>query len=157
MRFQDSLSGDINNRKLVFHDQVQSVYGDVASWQSRLDIHDPDSLGETGVKLSADQLSVAEAITPLTGRQTVELEGAGQRHRRESHLHCSGIADDLQRKQGPADLEGNGHVPAELAHQKFIGGPVLTSAARQIYFWPSTKSVKAADGRSLEMNVIEGP
>ncbi len=31
VRFQDSLSGDINNRKLVFHDQVQSVYGDVAS------------------------------------------------------------------------------------------------------------------------------
>lgn len=157
VRFQDSLSGDINNRKLVFHDQVQSVYGDVASWQSRLDIHDPDALGETGVKLSADQLSVAEAITPLTGRQTVELEALGNviaENRtytaRASRLTYSESKDLLI-------LEGNGHVPAELAHQKFIGGPVLTSAARQIYFWPSTKSVKVADGRSLEMNVIEGP
>ncbi|MDD4789326.1 MAG: LptA/OstA family protein, partial [Pirellulales bacterium] len=157
VRFQDALRGDIGNRKIVFHDQVQCVYGDLASWQSRLDIHDPDSLGEAGVKLSADQLAVAEAIAPLTGRQSVELEAQGNVIAENRTYTARASRMTYSESKDLLILEGNGHVPAELAHQKFIGGPVLTSAARQIYFWPSTKSVKVADGRSLEMNGIDRP
>jgi hypothetical protein len=151
------MTGNIEKRVVTFHDQVECVHGKVESWQSRLDINDPDSLGQKGVKLTADQITVVQAPTPVVEDRSIELEALGNVTAENSTYFARANRITYNEAKDWLILEGNGHADAELSMQEYVGGPVLPTVARKIYFWPTMKRVQVVDGRSMRMNALPMP
>jgi len=152
VQFEHSLAGNLDARTITFYDRVRSVYGKVPNWRTRLDINDPDALGDEGVSLSSEQLTVAQAVTPLHGERSMELQAQGNVLAENRSYTARADRVTYDEAKDMLVLEGNGHAEAQLSRQEFIGGAFDDFAARKILFWPTSKRVEAVDLRSGNMS-----
>src|SRR5687768_12336654 len=49
--FNRSMTGNVNEREIVFGDEVETIYGPVPTWESVLD---PENLGPRGAEMTCD-------------------------------------------------------------------------------------------------------
>ena len=140
----------------MFHRQVHATYGRVADWRQKVDADSREGLGENGVLLTCDRLSMAEIGTPVNGRRPFELQAIGNtlvegrtftaRANRISYVQ----AKDL------LVLEGDGQNDAQLWRQAHVGGSASHAAARKILYWRGTNSVEVDDARFLDLTDMGG-
>jgi hypothetical protein len=152
VEFPQMMTGNIEVREATFHERVRCVYEEVDSWQARLDVHDPDSLSEAGVLLTADRLTVAEAPAPVAGTKSIELEALGNVTAENATFTARANRMTFSEAKEWLILEGNGYAPAELSFQEYVGASSRRYPAGKICFWPKTKDVKIIDGRSLQVD-----
>jgi lipopolysaccharide export system protein LptA len=158
VQFQQMMTGNTERRVATFHEQVRCVYDKVDSWRDRLDVHDPDSLGEkTGVLLTAERLTVAEAPTLVAGAGSMELEAIGNVIAENSTFIARANRVTYSEAKDWLILEGNGYAPAELSFQEYVGAPWRSLPGSKIHFWPKTREASIADGRSMQMNGLPFP
>ncbi len=154
VRFQGSISGNVHNRTMTFHDQVRATYGPIKSWQASLPDDDPDALGPRGVLLGCDQLTVGQMTPPNGGRQTVELEALGNTLVEGRTFTARAIRITYAEAKDMLILEGDGRTDAEIFRQERVGGPTSKAAARKIIYWPTTNRLKVDGVRLLNLNQI---
>ena len=58
--FDNGITGDLGKREISFHDNVKAVYGPVTRWNEELDADRRGGLGEEGITLTCDTLTLAE-------------------------------------------------------------------------------------------------
>lgn len=154
VRFQGSISGNVHNRTLTFHDQVRTTYGPIKSWQASLPDDDPDALGPNGFLLGCDQLTVSQMSVPNADRQAVELEALGNTLVEGSTFTARAIRMTYAEAKDMLILEGDGRTDAEIFSQEQVNGPTSKAAARKIIYRPTTKRLKVDGVRSLDLNQI---
>jgi hypothetical protein len=150
--FQRAMTGNTIRREVTFHGKVRAVHGPVPYWDEVIDADDPDGLGESGVLLNCDELTVVEANPSRKGRGPIELaaEGSslveGRAFTARAHRITYAQAKEL------LILEGGGHSDAKLFRQTSIGGPASTAAARRILYWRSSNRVEVDDARMIDLS-----
>lgn len=152
VQFQGSLSGNVHNRQMTFHDQVKTVYGKVDSWQAELSPNDPDGLGPRGVLLSCNQLSVARMPLPTGDGDSTELAAQGNVVVEGQAFTARAPRMTYTDAKQLLILEGNGRTSAELYRQEHVGGPFSEFLAQKILYWRSTGQVHVEGARSLKAN-----
>ncbi len=157
VRFQDSLSGNINRRSLTFHDRIRCAFTQIDDWDAVVAEDDPDALGPAGVLLSCDQLTVAETRTPVENRSAIELEALGNVVAENQTFTARAMRMTYAEAKDLLIAEGNGFAEAELSRQEYVGGPVSSSTARQFWIRPSTHDFQIIDGQQLEFSGLGGP
>lgn len=158
VQFRRMMTGNIDQQVATFHEQVRCVYDEVESWQDRLDVNDPDSLGEkTGVLLTADRLTVAAAPASGRGAGSIELEALENVTAENATFTARANRITYSEAKDWLILEGNGYAPAELTFQEYVNGPHRKFSAEKINFWPKTKDIKIDNGRSLQLNALPLP
>ncbi len=150
--FSRGIEGNLHRRQIAFVGNVRSVYGPVPDWSQVLDADDPEGLGEQGVLLDCDRLTVTEMQTPLRQQGHLELEALGntlvegRTFTARAHRMAYTQAKEL------LVLEGTGQSDAQLWRQTQIGSPAARAAARKILFWRSTNRVEVDDARYLDLS-----
>lgn len=150
--FERGIEGDLNRREITFADGVRAVYGPVADWEDRLPLDDPDALGEEGLLLSADQLTVRQSPTAASARARAPLEvetlgntvAEGDAFTARAHRMTYSEGKDQLVLQGTSTLD------AELFRQQKAGGPVSRLLAREIRFWPGANKVEFDGLRTVD-------
>ena len=157
VRFQGSITGNLHARKMTFHDQVQTTYAPVESWQAMLSTNDPDALGPDGVVMHCDRLGVTQTITPNGGRRALELEAVGNTVVEGSTFTARAIRMTYAEAKDLLVLEGDGRTDAVLFRQEQLGGPMAKAAAQKILYWPKTKRAQVVGARSLDLENFRLP
>lgn len=157
VQFQKMMTGNEKQQQATFHEQVRCIYAEVNSWQTRFNVHDPDALGEKGVLLTSDQLTVARAPGPATAVSSVELEANGNVIAENSTFTARGNRVTYSQMKDWLILEGNGYAPAELTFQEYVGAAPRSCAANKIHFHPKTQEVEIDDFRAMQMNALPLP
>ncbi len=154
VEFPQVMTGNIELGEVTFAEHVRCVYEEVVSWQARLDVHDPDSLSASGVLLTADRLTVAEAPGPAEGAKSIELQALGNVTAENASFTARADRMTYSQAKDWLILVGNGYAPAELSFQEYLGATPRSHSATEIHFRPETKEVKIVDGRSLQLDSL---
>ena len=151
------MTGNKEQQLATFHDVTHCIYDEVGSWQTRLDVHDPDSLSKKGMSLKAGRLTVARAPAPAASAQAIELEAIENVIAENRTFTARGNRVTYSQAKDWLILEGDGFAPAELSFQEYVGAAPRTLSASRIHFRPETQEVKIDDGRSLTMGGVPLP
>lgn len=150
--YSQGLAGNIHQRTISCRGRIKAKYGMVDRWDVTQLPDDPALLGPRGLMLNSDEIAVYQMVSPGMSKPHLELEARGNvTVEGQSHTaRARRLAFDESKTL--LTLEGDGDIPAELYRQEFSGGPVQKTAARRIYYWYSTKTVKVDDPKSLEVS-----
>ncbi len=138
--FQRGINGNLNQREIVFSDQVRCIYGPVSDWNAELNLDKPDGPQGQEVMLKSRQLAVRqmgtshERWTELDAQGNITVEGALFTAEGERMTYTTG--KDLM------VLSGGGQTDARISHQKTVGGPVNQTAAKRFLYWQKTGRVQ---------------
>ncbi|MHB1034954.1 MAG: hypothetical protein ACYC35_19020 [Pirellulales bacterium] len=166
VRFQQSASGNLNRREMVFGDRVRASYGPVESFDARLDTDDPARIGPPAVVLTSERMTVTQMPTEPTGKLALELEAAGNplvegRFQRGQAPIETFTARAARMKYAQAKdlliLEGDGRTDAQLFRQQREGGPTSPFAAQIIRYWRGANRVEADRFKMLDLSQFPGP
>ncbi|MCR4413872.1 MAG: hypothetical protein NUV77_15745 [Thermoguttaceae bacterium] len=156
VRFQRTIAGNFQQRRLTFHDQVRAVFGPVPQWDAALPADRPEALGPRGGVLRCDQLSVVQMVTPGRAEPSVELEAVGNAVVEGEQYTARAHRITYDQKKDLLVLEGDGRNDAQLFRQTYVGGPVTPASARRIQYWPSARRGLINDFHALEHQVPGG-
>ncbi len=143
--FGNGFQGDMTRRNLSFENQIRAVFGPVARWDSRLELHDGELLPEVA-RLTCEKLTIFQIPgregnpfeLSATGNTLIEGKTTnGQMFAARAHRLSFDPAKDLLMLQGDSRSE------AQLFYQRRPGAARSTlGPARQIKFWPKTNRYK---------------
>jgi hypothetical protein len=160
---------------MTFHDAVQAAYAPVDSWAATPDVNDPESLGDEGVVMQCDRLSVHEmgqgpgvrgqgpgvrdqepgAGSSISNQQSsIELVADGNTKVEGNAFTARAIRMTYAESKDLLILEGDGRSDARLFVQQQIGGPTKEFVARKIFYSPKTGRFHAEGARSLQWDQL---
>jgi len=153
VEFQKQMIGDTIRKEVDFYGRVKAVYGPVTTWDEQLEVDRPETLGERGVQITADQLGLSELGPQITpDRKALEMEANGNVFvegttftARSKRLTYSEAKDLLV-------LEGDRRNLAQIDRQARIGGKTQHAAALKVYYWKSEDRVKVDDAKELDLS-----
>jgi lipopolysaccharide export system protein LptA len=154
VRFQGSITGNIRQGGLVFHDRVRAAYAPALDWTAMIDPDKQANLGPQGVALQCNQLRVNQMALPGGNGQSIEVEALGNAVAEGQNGVYTARAHRVTFSQAKEllILEGDGRTDAELFIQEQPGGPRKNWAAQKIYYWRKTGSVKTDRMRAIEID-----
>lgn len=143
--FREELTGNLHRRQVEFADQVQAVYGPVASWDETIEPQSRDALGEQGVILTADRLGVAEFLPPGAKKGSTEMVASGNTRVEGRDFTAFAHRLTYTAAKGQLVLEGDGRNDAEIKHQY-----QNSLAAQKLTYWQNG-DVKIEGGKSFNI------
>jgi hypothetical protein len=157
VRFQKKITGNLWAHRLTFADRVQTAYAPVDNWDAVLAADSLDQLGPGAVTVHCDQLSVAEMLLPIGGRQSFQLEAVGNTVVESSTFTALAQRITYDSFKDLLILSGEGRN-AELYRQLQIGAERDHNAAQTIYYHPRSNKMGSASGaQSLEITLPPSP
>lgn len=150
--FQQGIVGDIYKKQVDFLHEVRAVYGPVERWDQRLDPNYRGGLGEHGVLLTCDRITVAEMGATVNGRRTLEMQALGNTHVESREFEADAERISFAEAKDLIVLEGNSRTYAELTRQAGIGGARDRVVAERILYWRRDGRVEMQGGRTVDLN-----
>ncbi len=158
VRFQRELTGNLLQRRMVFHEQVRCTYVPVASWDARFDDDSPEAIGPHGATLTCDRLAATQLAAAGTGERAWALEAEGNARAEGQTFMALAVRMTFDQAKGLLVLEGDGRTDATLYLQQQPHQRRASQQSRRILFWPATKQFVLDGFRSLEIpNLPAGP
>lgn len=148
--FQKALSGNMLQHKIAFNDKVRAIHGPVANWEAQIEPQRKEELGQRGVILDTDQLSVNEFVTRGLKQGPIELLAEG--NTRVEGRDFTAIANRLTYAtvKNQLVLEGDGRKDAQVTDHVRNG----STEARRILVWTDTNTIQVDDARSLTIGPV---
>ena len=157
VRFHHALRGNLWQREITCLGRVAVTYGSAPSWEVTELPSDPARLGPSGMILECRELTARQIPDPATGRPQLELEAVGNVTAEGVTYTARADRAALNESKTLLILEGGGQTAAELFRQEYAGGPVQRTAARRIFYWYGTRTVKIDGAQSLELSDFSTP
>ena len=142
VEFQGAIAGLIERRQIEFQRQVRTIFAPVSDWHEQVVATKLDDLGDQGILMTSDKLTVVEMNPPgqkpwieafVTGNAIVE----GKRF--TAHAPRIEYTSDKQL----LILRGDGRADAQLWYREGPGHPESSSAAQKWEYWLDTGKFKA--------------
>jgi hypothetical protein len=149
--WQGAMVGNVKSRTLRFRDQVQAGYAPVDEWERSIPLGNPDQLGPDGATVNCGQLTVAETITPLDSKKSIELEALGNAQAENATFKAVANRITYAEAKDLLILEGDGRSDANLFRQDRPGDPPTTLTAQKVWFWPKTNRCKIENPKALQI------
>jgi lipopolysaccharide export system protein LptA len=146
VEFRNELVGNLHRRQVEFSDQVQAVNGPVLNWDDTINPRSRDALGDRGLVLTADRLSVAEFLPPGAKKGSMEMTATG--NTRVEGRDYTAFAHRLTYAAAKSQLilEGDGRNEAEVKHQYRD-----SVRAQKLLYWPDNGAVQIEGGKSFSI------
>jgi hypothetical protein len=131
--FVGSIEGDLAKREIQFLKQVRTTYAPVGDWEERVVAEKLADLGERGVLLTSDRLSVVEMLLP--GARWIETSATGNTVVEGQTFTVRAPKISYASDKQVLTLEGDGRAEAELWYQNVPGQPNSYAAAQKWRYW----------------------
>ncbi|MEX2137735.1 MAG: hypothetical protein WD894_00625 [Pirellulales bacterium] len=148
--YQGKITGNVQRKELVFHDDIRGVYGPITRWGEKLDVN-ATQIGKQEIRFRSDELHVRQVAGVQPDTTAVELEAVGNTD--VDGQAFSARAHRLTYVQGKEQLifEGNGRSAAELDHQPLTGGSRNHARAGKLEYWLETGQVNVRDAQFFDL------
>ncbi|MCU0876520.1 MAG: hypothetical protein MUF06_01840 [Pirellulaceae bacterium] len=154
IEFQGGIVGNIAQRQIEFQNQVRTIFAPIEAWDQSVAASRLEDLGEKGVLLTSDRLTVLE-MAPAGQTPWIEAFASGGAvvEGKEFTVQAPRIAFTSDKEL--LTIEGDGFKEAELWHRRAPGEPSSYAAARKWSYWlrSGTLSVEG----SKEFNIQQLP
>lgn len=153
---QGPITGDLAKREINFSQDVRTTYAPINDWADKVVVKRIDDLGEKGVLLTSDRLTI------------VEMPGGGM-HSRWIEMYATGNAVIEARSftvrapkityAGDKELlmiEGDGRAEAELWHRDQPGQPPSYGAAQKWKYWLRTGMFDVEGIKTFDFQMLNG-
>lgn len=156
--FQKGIAGNLQWRRMTFHERVEAVFGPVPTWQDELRPGrvDPEKLGPQGAVLTCDQLSVTQSLVSSGKSGSMALEASSNVVVEGQNFTARAVRMTYDEAKGQVVLQGDGRNDARLFVTERIGDEAKKYDARMIQFWPATKNVVTDGLRILDSSSLPG-
>jgi hypothetical protein len=138
--FQRGIQGNLNQREIVFSDQVHCIYGPVNDWIAELNLDRADGPKGQEVMLKCRQLAVRQMGT--RDQRWTELDAQGNITVEGQLFTAEGERMTYTTGKELMVLSGGGQTDARISHQKTVGGPINQTAAKRFFYWQKTGRVQ---------------
>lgn len=151
VKFARNVVGNNQRREMTFHNQVQTVYGPVPDWSSRIDSDRPESWLPQTVAINCDRMQVMARPDPNTKADSYDLVAEGNTLAEGTNFTARAPRLTYAQAKDLLVIEGDGRTDAVLYHQDHEGGPRSDTSARRFMVWPSTNRVQIDGATFLEL------
>jgi hypothetical protein len=154
--YQGKITGNVQRKELVFHDDIRGVYGPVARWGEKLDVN-ATQIGKQEIRFRSDELRVRQVPGMQPNTSAVELETVGNTD--VDGQAFSARAHRLTYVQGKEQLifEGDGRSVAELYHRPLTGGGRNHARAGKLEYWLETGQVNIREAQFFDLGQMSRP
>jgi hypothetical protein len=138
LAFQGRMEGFIGKQQVTFYDRVESLLGDILTWESGLDVHKMDQLSLGNTRMYCDELSVYNESSLTYNRGALAQNGTGN----QASWVVKGkgqVSVDSHTEDGHVSIQAQGVSYAGLYHKLSIEG-AAGSPARVRRFDPRNTS-----------------
>jgi hypothetical protein len=157
VEFNRTLSGNINQREVVFGDQVHTLYGPVPTWESKLNPDTPAGLGPRGIEMTCERLTVRQMDGSTPETRFVELEALGNTDIAGNGFRATASILRYSSDKQKLELEGDGRRQASLWRQTRPGANPEAISAKLIEYWPQIPRLTINKFSSSSVNQVLAP
>lgn len=133
IRFQKSLTGNLNRSELVFSEKVRTIHGPVADWDVALD-PDQKNLAADQYWMRSDELQITQWRKNSATESHVEIIALGQAELQGQTFDAFAQRIGYNQSQEKVLLEGDPRSGAKLTYQTAPDGPRNPLVASKIIF-----------------------
>jgi hypothetical protein len=153
VEYQGQITGNLQHKHVVLHDDIRGVYGPIERWGEKLDLN-AVQIGKQEIRFRSDELHVRQV--PGVQPSTTSLELAAIGNTDVDGQAFSARAHRLTYVQGKDQLifEGDGRSVAELYHQPLAGGGRNHARAGKLEYWIKTGDVNVSDAQFFNLGQI---
>ena len=146
--FQNRITGNLLKRNIAFSRRVHTLYGPVPRWNSVLNPKIPGGLGEQGIELISDKLTLTD--TQQKNKPSLRLEAVG--NTRIKSRKYSAIAHQLTYAQSNSllTLEGDRTAAQLRRHSNKTSEPDVV--AKKILYHFDNSTVEVVGGSFFRIN-----
>lgn len=149
--FEGQIVGDLNRREIKFQRVVDTIYGQVNGWNERVAATRVEDLGETGVHVKSDTLTMTEmALSPE--QKWIEIDASGNTLAEGIKFVARAARISYTTDKDQLIIAGDGRVPAELWQRAAPGAPFSQWEARRFIFQRSTGSFQGEDAKTIDIS-----
>jgi lipopolysaccharide export system protein LptA len=137
IRFEGSLEGLLDKRQIEFHRDVRTTFVPVKDWDERVEVNRLEDLGEQGVLMTSEKLTVIE-MRPGGQKPWIEAFVTGNAivEGKTFTVHAPRISYTSDKQL--LTLEGDGRADAVLWHRTAPGQPESRVPAQKWQYWMET-------------------
>jgi hypothetical protein len=150
--FQGGIVGNLARREMEIQRQVRTTFIPVRDWDEQVVIERLEDLGEKGVLMTSERLTVIE-MTPAGQQPWIEASASGNAIVDGKNFKVSAPRISYTSDKEVLTLEGDGRADAELWYQTLPGQPSSYGAARKWRYWLRTGMFDVEDARPLEFQL----
>jgi hypothetical protein len=162
VRFQKNISGNLQQKQMMFSGSVRASFAAVPSWETMLDTDNLATLGPNSMVLRSDTLSVRETQVPLRNAKSIEVVALG-------NAAVDGAAEDntlftamgnriaYDKFKELLSLEGSGNNYARMFRQVSPGSPREESSFQHFFYSRKTNQIIMSGVDALQINKAPGP
>jgi hypothetical protein len=170
--FVRGVDGNIHTPQIRVMGDVQAIYGQVASWDDRLQKTAGGSPGPDVIWIECDSLQITDSpITriqapatnggrrafgqvELTAETNVIIEGEHPEH---GAFTLRGHRATYDQAKTMFVLAGDGRTRANITRQETPGAPFQTQSAQEFIYWQNTGKLKVLGFDKVELNQFDAP
>jgi hypothetical protein len=150
--FEGAIAGDLARHEIVFQRQVRTIFSPVNDWDERVQVERLEDLGETGVLMTSERLTVLEMT--LAGQpRWIEASASGGAIVEGTTFKVSAPRIAYTSDKEVLTLEGDGRADAELWYRAVPGQAPSYGAARKWRYWLRTGLFDVEDARPFEFQL----
>jgi hypothetical protein len=151
VKFGRNVVGNNLRREMTFHNQVQTLYGPVPDWSTKINSDLPESWLPQTVMINCDRMQVTARHDANTKTDSYDLVAEGNTLAEGTNFTARAPRLTYAQAKDLLVIEGDGRTDAVLYHQNRVGGPRSDTAARRFMVWPSTNRVQIDGATFLEL------
>jgi hypothetical protein len=153
IEFQGGIVGNIAQRQIEFQNQVRTIFAPIEAWDQSVGASRLEDLGEKGVLLTSDRLTVLE-MAPAGQTPWIEAFASGGAvvEGRTFTVQAPRIAFTSDKEK--LTIEGDGFKEAELWHRGAPGEPSSYAAARKWSYWLRSGSLEVEGSKAFNIQQL---
>lgn len=151
--FQGQIVGNLNRNEIVFQKQVDTIYGQVNDFGERIVATRAEDLGETGVHVRSDTLTLTE-MSRSPDDKWIEINAAGNTLAEGVKFVAQAGRISYTSDKDQLVIEAGPYAPAEFWHRQAPGGDFSHMKARRILFQRSTGALQVDDTQSIDIGSL---
>ena len=151
--FQGQIEGNLGRRQIEFQRQVDTIYGQVSSWNERVMATRAEDLGESGVHMQSDTLAITEMAFSPTDKW-MEMDARGNTLAEGMRFIARAAQISYHSGKDVLSIKGDGRVPAEFWHRAAPGAQHSYVEAGHFIFHRATGSLEMGDAKSIDISTL---
>jgi hypothetical protein len=150
--FEGGIVGDLARREIQIQRLVRTTFAPVSDWAERIEVNRLEDLGEKGVLMTSERLTVIE-MSPAGQTPWIEASATGNTvvEGKKFTVHAPRISYTSDKEL--LTLEGDGRADAELWYRTVPGQPSSYGAARKWRYWLQTGMFDVEDAKPFEFQL----
>jgi hypothetical protein len=152
IQFEHRIEGRLDQRTIEFQRKIRTTYSPAKDFDDLIVARTPEDLGEQGVLMTSDKLSVTEM--QIGGQKWLEMEAKENAIVEGRTFTVRAASVRYTSDKEVLTIEGSGRTDAEIWYQSLPGQPRTYTSARKLRYWIREGEFDGEDFNVLDLQQL---